>query len=713
MIYINARFLSQKITGVQRFAVEVSRELKKIYGEEVILLAPHNVIYPDIVKELGVRIIGKRTGYGWEQMELPEYLKEKGRPLLLNLCNLGPLNYPNSAVVVHDIAWKRFPESYSAAFVRTYRFLLPKLCRRANHVFTVSEFSKKEICTEFSLPQDKVSVVYSAVTSVFRHVEDEALRGENYILTVSSMKANKNFGFVVKNFDRIAARVPGLKLYIIGDLESKSFSKVNLKELRSNPSVRLLGRVSDEDLVRYYSNARAFVFPSLFEGFGLPVLEAQACGCPVVSSNTSSLPEVLGDSAVFFDPLNDDDFVEKVVSSLDKPLKSKAAANLARFSWKNTAASMSTVLDRLEGKAFKTFLFGMLRYGLGLSDSVGVETDDVALYLKSHQKKLTGYFKYQGIPAIMYDAMDKLVQNGMQLDAETKLAYMNPAIKSEKSYRKMAMAISSLASKFSDAGIRTMLLKGLGVSLYYPVPNHRPSGDMDIWLFGRQTDGDEIVRREGIKVSYALEHHSIFSYMGIEVENHSEFFNVASIKSNGHFHSILVKAADESEPYDLPDGTRIYLPSPAFNAIFLLRHMGTHFAPMEMRLRQVLDWGFFVKACGSRLDWNSLMKFYKEENLYVFFTIINAICFDYLGFDRKLFPDCPYDRELEERVLREILHPEFNEKRPASLIRLLPWKWRRWRANLWKHRLVYKDTPLMVFFTQMTSHIMKPKSFRM
>ena len=713
MIYINARFLSQKITGVQRFAIEVSRELKKIYGEEVILLAPQNVIYPDIVEELGVRIIGNRTGYGWEQMELPEYLKKKGSPLLLNLCNLGPLNYPNSSVVVHDIAWKRFPESYSAAFVRSYRFLVPKLCRRARHIFTVSEFSKKEICTEFSLPQDKVSVVFSAVTPVFRHVEDESLRKENYILAVSSMKANKNFGFVVKNFHRIAERVPGLKLYIIGDLESRSFAKVNFDALRANPSVKLLGRVSDEELVRYYSNARAFVFPSLFEGFGLPVLEAQACGCPVISSNTSSLPEVLGDSAVFFDPLNDDDFVEKVVSSLDNPMKSKAAANVARFSWKDTAALMSTVLNRLEGKLFKKFIFEMLRYGLGQSDGVNMEMDVVAGLLKKYQSEFARYFRQQGIQAIIYDAVEKLVQRGMQLDTSLKLAYMNPAIRTEKSYAKMNQAISALASRFSAAGIRTMLLKGMGLSLNYPVPNHRPSGDMDIWLFGRQMDADEIVRRDGIKVSYALEHHSTFNFMGIEVENHSEFFNVASIKSNGHFHSILVKAADESEPYDLPDGTRIFLPSPAFNAIFLLRHMGTHFAPTEMRLRQVLDWGFFVKAYGSRLDWNSLIKFYKDENLYVFFTIINAICFDYLGFDRTLFPDCPYDRELEDRVVKEILHPEFNERRPKSLVKLLPWKWRRWRANLWKHRLVYKDAPLVVFFTQMTSHIMKPKSFRM
>ncbi|MCR5003940.1 MAG: nucleotidyltransferase family protein [Bacteroidales bacterium] len=714
MIYINARFLTQKLTGVQRFAIEITRELKKIYGEQLILLAPCNIVHKDLADEFGVRIIGKKTGYRWEQFELPAYLKDRGCPPLLNLCNLAPLSYPNNFITVHDITWARYPSTYSRSFVAMYRYMLPRLCAKARHLFTVSEFSRKEISSEFGIPENKITVIYNAVGPEFKPVPDEDLRKENYILAVSSLKPNKNFGFIVRNLGRITEKVPGLKLYIIGDCQSKSFAKVDVDGLKSNPAVRLLGRVSDEDLVRYYSNARSFVFPSFYEGFGLPVIEAQACGCPVVSSNAASLPEILGDSALLFDPRDDDDFVSKLLQSLGQDFSQKARENVERFSWERQAGIMAAALNRYTGASTADFFLSMIRLGLGHTDSIDLDQDAASRMLEYHSDAIISFCKHHGIRAIFYDAVEKLVQSGMTLSPKMKLTYMNGAVNSEKAYGRMERVIADLAEKFASEDIRMMVLKGYGLSLNYPVPSHRPSGDLDIWLFGRQKDADEIIRKEGIPVSYELEHHSIFDYEGIEVENHSEFFNTASINSNIRFHNVLLQISGHGNiPYEIGGKTTVYFPSPTFNAIFLLRHAGTHFAPTELVLRQVLDWGFFVKAYGRQVDWSKIIKLFKDENLDRFFASINAICYDYLGFDKDIFPPMPVDAELEARVLGEILRPEYSSPKPKNIVKLLPWKWRRWKANAWKHRLVYSDSLLSTFFTQMISHIQKPKAFKM
>ena len=131
------------------------------------------------------------------------------------------------------------------------------------------------------------------------------------------------------------------------DMNADSFRNMGnlIEECSKNPNIKLLGRVSDNDLIRYYSNAVAFIFPSLYEGFGIPVLEAQACGCPVISSNSSSLPEILGDSALMCDPNNTNEFANAVLKlvnhkSLKEILIDKGYENIKRFSWEKSAEKL-------------------------------------------------------------------------------------------------------------------------------------------------------------------------------------------------------------------------------------------------------------------------------------------------------------------------------------------------------------------------------------
>ena len=349
MIVVNARFLTQRLTGVQRFAYELSLCLKNMLEEEVEFLAPRNILQKEMAERLGAKSIGKMSGYAWEQIELPLYLRRHGKPTLLNLCNLAPLLYKNNCVALHDITWTRYPQTYSKAFCKVYDFLIPRLCKRAKQIITVSEFSKKEISSYYRIPKENIDVVYNAVGNAFHPIADENLRKERYFLAVSSLKAHKNFITVLQAFEELLKHVPDVRLHIIGDCIDKNFQTIDIEKYEQNNAVKFLGRVSDEDLVKYYSNALGFIFPSLYEGFGIPVLEAQACECPVISSASASMPEVLGDSALFCEPMDVYGFAGQMLrlvedDSVRLSLIEKGKRNVKRFSWEDSAKKLMEIL---------------------------------------------------------------------------------------------------------------------------------------------------------------------------------------------------------------------------------------------------------------------------------------------------------------------------------------------------------------------------------
>ena len=349
MFAVNARFLTQPITGVQRFALEISRELQLLcHKDELKFFAPHNVLLESEAQELGVEIIGSHTGHLWEQFDLPRHLKKIGSPLLLNFCNTAPVLYSNKISTLHDITYIRYPKSYSKAFRYFYRFLIPLVLKSSKLLFTVSDFSKAEISNYYRIPNQKITVVYNAVGCNFHPQSNENLNKENYLLAVSSVKECKNFEMIVKAFEGVSKQMDNLKLFIVGDLKSGSFSSMDLNALTGNSRVNLLGRVSDSELVDLYSNAVAFLFPSLYEGFGIPVLESQSCGCPVIASNVASIPEFLVESADLVNPHNIDDWIHaicNIVTDTDhrNQLKELGFRNVERFSWKQSA---NKVLNR-------------------------------------------------------------------------------------------------------------------------------------------------------------------------------------------------------------------------------------------------------------------------------------------------------------------------------------------------------------------------------
>jgi glycosyltransferase involved in cell wall biosynthesis len=346
---INARFLTQPVTGVQRFAIELSLRLKQL-DSSIEFVCPKDVMQHDIFEKLGAKVIGKMTGHLWEQTDLPQYLKKQGSPLLINLGNTAPLLYKNKIVTIHDMCFKVYPKTYSKSFVHLYNFITPNIIRTSKHVVTVSEFSKDEIIRYYKTDKDMISVIYNATDESFRPVYDSDLLKENYFLAVSSLNYRKNFLAIFQAFDIVAAKNKDIKLYLIGDLESKSFAKIDISGYLNSRRIKILGRVSDTELIKYYSNAEGFVYPSLYEGFGIPPLEAQSCGCPILLSNASCLPEIFEESALYCDPFSIDSIASNMLKMFDvnirESLKAKNKENVNRFSWNQSAITLLNLIQK-------------------------------------------------------------------------------------------------------------------------------------------------------------------------------------------------------------------------------------------------------------------------------------------------------------------------------------------------------------------------------
>jgi glycosyltransferase involved in cell wall biosynthesis len=346
-IYINSRFLTQSITGVQRFAIELSLRLRQL-DTSIEFVCPKNIVQHDIFEQLNAKIIGKKTGHLWEQIDLPKYLSTRKNPLLINLANSAPMCYKNKIATLHDITLIRYPQSFSIKYRIWYNLLIHLILRKSLAVVTVSEFSKKEISSYFKhLPKD-IYVIYNAVNEQFKVNKIENNNISPYLLAVSSQNYHKNFARLISAFLNLHKSKKIKENLLAVGKASPVFAKQSYNDDHST-SIHFTGRIKDEDLIKLYQNAEVFIFPSLYEGFGIPALEAQACGCPVIASNVAAIPEILKDSVVYFDPTNIfeiQNVIETVVHNptLKTSLINKGLSNVSRFSWDESARKLYTVI---------------------------------------------------------------------------------------------------------------------------------------------------------------------------------------------------------------------------------------------------------------------------------------------------------------------------------------------------------------------------------
>ena len=326
----------------------------------------------------------------------------------------------------------------------------------------------------------------------------------------------------------------------------------------------------------------------------------------------------------------------------------------------------------------------------------------------------------QGLTAVVLDGIDRLQLNSLvayEMPLEMKLEWIGEVLQNyEQRYKQYQQAIGTLAEFYNQRGFKMMVLKGYACSLDWPKPEHRPCGDIDIWLFGQQKEADKALaasfkfQDSGFKIDSGHHHHTVFNWQGFTVENHYDFVNIHAHKT-GKEQEAIFKELGQDDSYSVEvNGEKVYLPSPNLHALFLIRHLANHFSSMEITLRQVLDWAFFVEKHTKKIDWQWLVELLEKFHLKNFYNCINAICVGDLGFNVKIFPNVQFDPNLKERILNEIVCPSVPNEMPKDMSGRLVWKYRRWKASEWKRKLVYDESSWSAFWSGVKSHLLKPAS---
>jgi glycosyltransferase involved in cell wall biosynthesis len=357
---INARFLTMRMTGTQRSAYEIVKRLILNEQEQYCLVSPP--LRGGNVTQLSIAQQGHiRQGHLWEQVELPHMVKGMGKDAVLySPITSGPIMVTRQVLTVHDLFTIENPEWFSRAFSTWYQWLIPRLVRRVAYILTNSEYTRQQVLDRYELPQDKVVRCHFAQTEHFTLAPPEIVAQfrathnlpERYVLSVGSMQRRKNVATLAAAWKQTTAHKQGIQLIIAGGAARKAVYNVARSGAYSleHPTIHSIGYFPDEHLPLLYQAADAFVFPSLAEGFGLPILEAMACGTPVICSDTTAMPEVAGGAARLVPALDVEAWAEAIDSvltdrELRRRMRSDGLRRAANFSWSKTANCVRTVLN--------------------------------------------------------------------------------------------------------------------------------------------------------------------------------------------------------------------------------------------------------------------------------------------------------------------------------------------------------------------------------
>jgi glycosyltransferase involved in cell wall biosynthesis len=359
---INGRFVTQPFSGVQRYAYEILAQLDALIAERhpladglaaELIVPPGAARLPDL-RAIPVRVAGKGGGHLWEQVFLPRAVR--GR--LLNLGNTGPVALTQQIVCLHDANTRVFPASYSLAFRTLYRGLFPALGRRARIVTTVSNHSADTLVEYGIARRDKLRVIPNGHEHALRwqprHSErTRTVAGRGTILLLGSPAPHKNVGMLLGLADSLQSQ--GLRIAVVGSRDARVFQAGTVTGADA-PNVIWLGRLSDDEIAALLQDCLCLAFPSLVEGFGLPAVEAMARGCPVVSSDAASLPEVCGEAALFASPTDPAAWLAQLTRlARDEPLRAELVRRgheqVKAFSWRHSAELYLAAMRDLDTRA--------------------------------------------------------------------------------------------------------------------------------------------------------------------------------------------------------------------------------------------------------------------------------------------------------------------------------------------------------------------------
>jgi glycosyltransferase involved in cell wall biosynthesis len=346
-IYVNGRFLTQKTTGVQRVATEISTHLKAHYKQEIVFVCPNQKFINPVAESLNCIKVGFFGGYLWEQIELPLFLFRKRVSLLLNFCNTAPIMYNKNLLVIHDVAFKVNKKWFDWKFIFVYNIMFYFNLKKAKRIITVSNFSKNEILKFYpKTKSENIEVVYLAS---FLEFKESKLPKKEYYLAINSLNQRKNIATIIEAFKLLDPNI--YKLKVIGQTNTKVFKGSNYETIFN---VEFLDEVTDASLYNWIVEAKALINASFYEGFGLPALEAMSLYTPCILSDIPVYRELYNKSAFFFDAESANQLALQVESmeQSDNYFETckKGFILSENFSWETTSKQYISIIESYKDK---------------------------------------------------------------------------------------------------------------------------------------------------------------------------------------------------------------------------------------------------------------------------------------------------------------------------------------------------------------------------
>jgi glycosyltransferase involved in cell wall biosynthesis len=371
-IGIDAReFVAGRITGIGRFLWHFLQQATTSKNQhEYVLFCNQKTHIPHDLPRLKKVIITENIRQVWDQILLPLNIAREKIDVFLTPYFKAPLFLSSKMVlIINDLIPLFFPEEHRL-FKRLYfRFMSAATARRATRIMTISEHSRGDIARFLRLPADKIMVIHLGVEERFKssYIKKEEIRRkyslpQKFILYVGNLSPHKNVRGLIKSYASLPVSLRDNYPLVLGALRSdKYFSEINkvIREMELIQNVFFTDYIEHKDLPSVYRISSVFAFPSFYEGFGLPPLEAMACGCPVVSSNTSSMPEVLGDAALFFNPYHIEEMSQAIRLMLEdenlrKGFSQKGLERAKLFTIEKMTSGMLDILEmahlKIDGK---------------------------------------------------------------------------------------------------------------------------------------------------------------------------------------------------------------------------------------------------------------------------------------------------------------------------------------------------------------------------
>lgn len=361
-----SRAFRKNKTGTEWYSYHVTRELiRRNTSDRFVLYTDRNIPPEEVGFQLPALATFKHLAWPfpklWTQGRLSLEMMICPPDVLFVPAHAIPLVHPKKTVTtIHDIGYLQYPESYSKKDLKYLRWSTEYAVKNASSLITVSEFSKHELVACYKIPPEKIHVIHLGYDEDVYHLysQQEILRIQThynlvrpYLICIARLEPRKNISFLIDVFDALKEKGYSGDLVLIGPEgygARKVFDRIQTSPFMS--SIHHLGWVDEKEKAILLAGADCFVFPSLYEGFGLPIIEAQACGVPVVCSNSTSLPEVGGEGALYSDPRSIDDFVRNVRKVLyeetaKESLLLAGKKNIQRFSWQTTAMESLKILQ--------------------------------------------------------------------------------------------------------------------------------------------------------------------------------------------------------------------------------------------------------------------------------------------------------------------------------------------------------------------------------